>query len=90
MNVGISYQNDEKNVFKLPYLCITIELFQLFSNLLHYPQIDIQILWNLYIGSSSINAKQYSMLLPNFWKRELHDSTAFIKDSPQLILVSVQ
>ena len=57
---------------------ISIKLIQLFSNLLHCPQIDTQTLWNLCIGSACMNAKQYSMLVSNFWKTELHHGAAFI------------
>ena len=66
---------------------IIIGLFWLFLNLLHYPQIDNKILWNLCIDASSVNAKQYSMTFPNFWKSELCHDAAFLTEGVQLILV---
>ena len=39
---------------------------KLFLNPLHYLQINLQILWNLRIDWSGVNAKQYSVPFPNF------------------------
>ena len=66
---------------------IIIWLIQLFSNLLHFPQIDTQTLWNLHIGASMVNAKLYRMSFPNFWMNELLHSAALLIDTTLLILV---
>ena len=66
---------------------ITVGLIELFVNPLPCPQIDIQILWNLRIGSFVVNITQHSMILLNFCWGELGHEAAFLSDSRQLTLV---
>ena len=68
----------------------TIGLLQLFLNPKHCPQIDIQTLWNLCIGTSGMNVKQCSMLFPNFWRSELcYGATFFTGHKMTLICCTV-
>ncbi len=62
-------------------------LLQLYLNPLHCPQIDTQTLWNLHIGSSSMNAKQYSVPFLHLRRIDLCHSAAFLTDSAKLTLV---
>ena len=66
---------------------INIGLIRLFLNSLHFAQINTKRLWNLHIGASGMNAKQYSMPFPNFWWSELCYGTAFLTDCAWLTLV---
>ena len=63
---------------------LTTGFIQIFSNLLYFPQIDIQnySYWILFM-----NVKQYSMPIPNFQTSDLYHGVVFLTDSVHLILI---
>lgn len=54
--------------------------------ILHCPRIDTQTCWNVRIGVSSANAKEYSMAFLNFWENELHHGAFFSRTVPNWLL----
>ena len=73
------YQNEQSEFLELPY--------HRNHHCLHCPQIDTQTLWNVFIGASGTNARQYSMSCSNLWTNILLHGAASLTDGAQLTLL---